>query len=339
VHTEEIVERYVGGRMGRRQFIRRMVAAGVGVSAAISYAELLRPARAYADHGGLIEHYNPCVVFYPEAGTAAVRTLPPVAISATSATLAGEIDAPGVKLTHWFEYRVKGAADPHFFKTCPVMTENHGTKPTSYERAVAGLTPGLTYEFRASARDATGQVDGLLRTFVATDGQQPPETTAPDPSDQPAPLTDPPPAAGLPPAAAAVAAVPPAVGGIPPAAGSPAPPVRPASATIRRVRLGTFLTRKRLVLDVTGFDSGIVAGRATFTYTQRRRGRKPRLRTVLVASGRRRLTAKGGTLTLAATLRGRTLLREYKSAKLVLTVSGRKAGKATSARAVTTLKR
>jgi hypothetical protein len=45
---EELVEAYLAGGINRRVFIRRLVAAGVGLGAAVSYAHLLAP-RASAD--------------------------------------------------------------------------------------------------------------------------------------------------------------------------------------------------------------------------------------------------------------------------------------------------
>jgi hypothetical protein len=48
---EELVSAYAAGSISRRVFIRRLVAAGVSVGAAASYAHLLSPARAAASPG------------------------------------------------------------------------------------------------------------------------------------------------------------------------------------------------------------------------------------------------------------------------------------------------
>lgn len=46
--TDELVNAYIEGGVSRRTFIRRLVAAGVSVGAAASYAHLLAPGRASA---------------------------------------------------------------------------------------------------------------------------------------------------------------------------------------------------------------------------------------------------------------------------------------------------
>lgn len=44
----ELVGAYLDGRISRRTLIRRLVAAGVSVGAAVSYAQVLKPERAFA---------------------------------------------------------------------------------------------------------------------------------------------------------------------------------------------------------------------------------------------------------------------------------------------------
>jgi hypothetical protein len=46
VSDEELIQAYAEGRISRRFFIRRLVAAGVSFGAAMSYAQLLGPAAA-----------------------------------------------------------------------------------------------------------------------------------------------------------------------------------------------------------------------------------------------------------------------------------------------------
>ena len=48
---EELVEGYVRGDITRRTFVRRLTATGVGLAAALSYAELIRPQDAHAAPG------------------------------------------------------------------------------------------------------------------------------------------------------------------------------------------------------------------------------------------------------------------------------------------------
>jgi hypothetical protein len=46
VSREEAVEAYTAGRISRRTFVRHLVAAGVSVAAALTYAEVLAPGRS-----------------------------------------------------------------------------------------------------------------------------------------------------------------------------------------------------------------------------------------------------------------------------------------------------
>lgn len=59
---EELVSAYVEGGVSRRTFIRRLVAGGVSLGAAVSYAHLLAPERADAaagTGGDGLDHYGP----------------------------------------------------------------------------------------------------------------------------------------------------------------------------------------------------------------------------------------------------------------------------------------
>jgi hypothetical protein len=44
---EDLVEAYLAGQITRRIFVRRLVAAGIGIAAATSYARMMNPARAH----------------------------------------------------------------------------------------------------------------------------------------------------------------------------------------------------------------------------------------------------------------------------------------------------
>jgi hypothetical protein len=52
---EEVVSAYLDGRISRRTLVRRLVAAGVSAGAAVSYAHLLNPQRAFARNDS--DHY------------------------------------------------------------------------------------------------------------------------------------------------------------------------------------------------------------------------------------------------------------------------------------------
>ena len=55
---EDLVKAYVEGRVSRRVFVRRLVAGGLSVSAAIIYGEVLRPGHAAAATSNT-NTYNP----------------------------------------------------------------------------------------------------------------------------------------------------------------------------------------------------------------------------------------------------------------------------------------
>ncbi|HVM11633.1 MAG TPA: hypothetical protein VM638_04035 [Actinomycetota bacterium] len=58
---DELVEAYVQGRVTRRVFIRRLVAGGVSLSAAVVYSQLLGSQAPAAQHEGVYPVYPPPV--------------------------------------------------------------------------------------------------------------------------------------------------------------------------------------------------------------------------------------------------------------------------------------
>ena len=56
--SSEIVESFLRGEISRRTLVRRLVAAGVSMSAAVAYSELLRPEWAFAAEQCTPEHYD-----------------------------------------------------------------------------------------------------------------------------------------------------------------------------------------------------------------------------------------------------------------------------------------
>jgi hypothetical protein len=56
--SSEIVESFLRGEISRRTLVRRLAAAGVSMSAAVSYSELLRPEWAFASHECTAEFYD-----------------------------------------------------------------------------------------------------------------------------------------------------------------------------------------------------------------------------------------------------------------------------------------
>lgn len=58
---EELVSAFLEGRISRRVLIRRLIAGGVSTGAAVSYAQLLRPAQARAATTALVDDHYPLV--------------------------------------------------------------------------------------------------------------------------------------------------------------------------------------------------------------------------------------------------------------------------------------
>ena len=73
--SAEVVESYLRGEISRRTLIRRLVAVGVSMSAAVAYSELLRPAWAFASHECTDEFYD-LYGFYGDCGNHYTNTPP-----------------------------------------------------------------------------------------------------------------------------------------------------------------------------------------------------------------------------------------------------------------------
>jgi len=74
--SAEVVDSYLRGEISRRTLIRRLVAVGVSMSAAVAYSELLRPAWAFASHECTDEFYD-LYGFYGDCGDHYANTPPP----------------------------------------------------------------------------------------------------------------------------------------------------------------------------------------------------------------------------------------------------------------------
>jgi hypothetical protein len=62
VSREELVSAFLEGRLSRRTLVRRLVAGGVSVGAAVSYAQLLKPERAFAESTAAVDELYPLVL-------------------------------------------------------------------------------------------------------------------------------------------------------------------------------------------------------------------------------------------------------------------------------------
>ncbi len=73
--STEVIDSYLRGEISRRTLIRRLVAVGVSMSAAVAYSELLRPAWAFASHECTDEFYD-LHGFYGDCGDHNTNTPP-----------------------------------------------------------------------------------------------------------------------------------------------------------------------------------------------------------------------------------------------------------------------
>lgn len=153
---EQLVEAYIEGRIGRRTFIRRLVAAGVSLSAAVAYTHLLQPAPARAAH-------TPNLYESP-----AVLTTDATDLAGESAILTAQVDPHQMPTTVWFEF---GETTSYGSRTPNESISGDGPQPVG--ASVTGLDPGRTYHYRAHASNQIGTSNGGDRSFAIPDAVQP----------------------------------------------------------------------------------------------------------------------------------------------------------------------
>lgn len=153
---EELVHAYLRGSISRRTFIRRLVATGITLSAAITYAHALRPALAQAEH--VPDHYEAPSVITLDAGE----------FGADSAHLRADVDPNQLQTTVFFEF---GTTASYGIKTPNQTISGNGPQPVG--AAVVGLDPGRTYHFRVVASNQIDQATGADKTFAIPDSTQP----------------------------------------------------------------------------------------------------------------------------------------------------------------------
>lgn len=298
---EQLVEGYVRGDVTRRTFVRRLTATGVSLAAALSYAELLRPATAHAGPG---ESENDVYDTYRETFLPPdVITQPPVDVTHSSAVAQALVDPNGNTATVWAEFRVGGSAS--WTVTDSVTAEGDVDRVVSIP--LTGLASSTTYEVRAAARTWAGTTNGDVLTF-ATAAAPPPE---PDPAPQPEPEATTTPAAA---ATAAVTATP----STPPAA----PPDERAPYA-RLLQVTTSLSRVQrtgvLPLRVMPDEDGVLQVEAKIA--QRKKGAPRKIRKVTIGTGKARGAANQPvTVKLKLRRAGRRALKSRKTVKVQLDI-------------------
>lgn len=225
---EQIVEVYLQGGMSRRTFVRRMVAAGLTVSAAITYAELLQPSEARADLGQ--DLYATDKDLPPDVQTTAVTNITP-----TSATLHATVDPNFRTLNVRWNWgtAIDALSTVTSLATIEGWRETDGSGARDVSAPITGLTPATRYYVQASGQGINGSDVGDIVTFMTLNADG--TSAEPNPTPTPAPTATPTPT----PAPAATA--------------TPLPPTPPRipDVTPPTVTLAV-LTRKRRTLLSSG---------------------------------------------------------------------------------------
>jgi hypothetical protein len=151
-----LVEGYIRGDITRRTFVRRLTVTGISLAAALSYAELLRPATARAA-AGEDDYYEK---YYEDEQPPDVVTEAPTAITHAGATARAQID-PNLQATQvWFEYGEPGAA-----RTGTGRVAAAGDGDRRVEIALGELRPSTSYVVRAVAENGSGRTVGADFAF------------------------------------------------------------------------------------------------------------------------------------------------------------------------------
>lgn len=93
-----------------------------------------------------------------------VATLAATNITQTSARLNGEVDPNGEDTEAWFEW---GTSPSNLNRDTDPQDAGDGTRTEDFDEVVSGLTPGVTYYFRAVAENREGIDRGSVRSFRA----------------------------------------------------------------------------------------------------------------------------------------------------------------------------
>ena len=270
MERQGLVEGYVRGDITRRTFVRRLTATGVGLGAALSYAQLLRPATADAYPG---EHD-----FYEEDDYYETKLAPdviteaPVAISHDRATGRAQIDPNKQRTQVWFEFGPEGGQRR---SSAQVVLNDGDDLDRRVTIPLTGLKPSTTYLVRPVGKNGSGRTVGA--DFAFTTGAAPVAAA---------------------PVAAAAAVVPPPE---PPKQVTP-PPADVRGATLSGVKttatLKQVLRSGVLPIEVTTDEDALLELTATMRQQVRGvRAAATRTRKVTVATGR--VGARGGRPTTA----------------------------------------
>jgi alpha-tubulin suppressor-like RCC1 family protein len=96
----------------------------------------------------------------------AVTTLAATNVGSTTATIRATINPNGSVTTAQFQ---RGTDTNYGTNAVIALSPNNGTLPQTVSLALTGLTPGMTYHFRATATNGVGTTDGADLTFTTLD--------------------------------------------------------------------------------------------------------------------------------------------------------------------------
>ena len=133
--------------------------------------------RAHDSAGYSVYSSGTSGVFYfqtPSAPTATTVS-PPISITATSATLTGNLNANGASTSYYFQYGLTASYGS------TTLAYSIGTGSGNYGIAISGLTAGTVYHYRVVAYNAVNTTTGLDAQFQ-TSGQTYSITTSPSPT-------------------------------------------------------------------------------------------------------------------------------------------------------------
>ncbi|MCL5884058.1 MAG: fibronectin type III domain-containing protein [Deltaproteobacteria bacterium] len=106
------------------------------------------------------------LAFTPSAAPA-VSTVVATSISATGATLNGNVTPNGQATAAWFEWGTSATLSS--YNTTTSMSAAGGTSAQPVTAPLTGLSAGATYYFRVAAGNATGTSKGSILQFTASD--------------------------------------------------------------------------------------------------------------------------------------------------------------------------
>jgi hypothetical protein len=162
---QEMVDAYLQGNISRRTFVRRLAAAGLTLSAAIGYAELLRPGRAHAGtpghksihrqeyYGGdFYGDYYGCPDYYGRprgASSPTVTTEDPVEVTQSTVRARALVDANNARTSAWFEIRPTGWATWSEIQSVDIACD----QGRALSIVIGGLQPSTSYDIRGAAKN------------------------------------------------------------------------------------------------------------------------------------------------------------------------------------------